>query len=92
MSLNQGPTIADLLADSLIRTVMRADHVEPQALRALLDGAAGRLAAARRRRAATVFVSSTIARRRTFRETSAPAAAGRTARVSGEDCGSARCC
>jgi hypothetical protein len=91
MSLNQGPTIDDLLADSLIRTVMRADHVEPQALRALLGGAAGRLAA-RRRRAATVFVSSTIARRKTFRETSAPAAAGRTARVSGEDCGSARCC
>jgi hypothetical protein len=91
MSLNQGPTIDDLLADSLIRTVMRADHVEPQALRALLGGAAGRLAA-RRRRAATVFVSSTIARRRTFLETSAPAAAGRTARVSGEDCGSARCC
>jgi hypothetical protein len=39
MSLHKGPTIDDLLADSLIRVVMRADHVEPEALKALLNGA-----------------------------------------------------
>jgi hypothetical protein len=52
MSLNHGPTIDELLADSLIQTVMRADQVEPQALKALLNGAASRIAATRRERAA----------------------------------------
>ena len=36
------PTVDELLGDSLIQAVMRADNVEPQALRALLVGAAGR--------------------------------------------------
>jgi len=43
MSLNHGPTIHELLADSLIQTVMRADQVEPQALRVLLHVAASRI-------------------------------------------------
>jgi hypothetical protein len=38
-------TLDDLLADSLIQTVMQADRVEPEAVRALMDGAARRLAA-----------------------------------------------
>ena len=41
------PTLDDLLADSLIQTVMQADRVEPEAVRALMDGAARRLAAGR---------------------------------------------
>jgi hypothetical protein len=67
MSLHHGPTIDELLADSLIQTVMRADQVEPRALRALLNGAAGRIAAGRRERAAerssVVFVRSSGERR-----------------------------
>ena len=39
MAHRNAPTIDDLLADALIQKVMRADHVEPQALRSLLDGA-----------------------------------------------------
>ena len=44
MSLKHGPTIDDLLTDSLVQTVMRADHVEPQALKTLLNGVASRIA------------------------------------------------
>jgi hypothetical protein len=40
-------TLDDLLADSLIQTVMQADRVEPEAVRALLDGAARRIAMGR---------------------------------------------
>jgi len=31
------PRIDDLLADSLVQAMMRADHVEPDALRSLMD-------------------------------------------------------
>ena len=41
------PMIDELLGDSLIQAVMRADKVEPQGLRILLAGAAGRIAARR---------------------------------------------
>lgn len=51
MSLHHIPTIDDLLADSLIQKVMGADRVEPQALKALLAGAAARIAAGREARA-----------------------------------------
>ena len=54
MAYRSAQTIDDLLADSLIQKVMRADHVEPQALRTLLDGTARRIAESRR--AATVQV------------------------------------
>jgi hypothetical protein len=47
MSLSYNPTIDDLLADSLIQTVMRADHVEPQALRSLMHGVASQVAESR---------------------------------------------
>jgi hypothetical protein len=91
MSLRYSPTVDDLLADSLIQAVMRADRVEPQALKSLLTSAALRIGAGRRRRALTVFVRSAIDRRKTPRAADAPLAAGRTARVASEDCGSARC-
>ena len=58
-------TIDDLLADSLIQKVMLADHVEPQALRTLLDGTARRVAEARR--TATVQVGQDLGRRGSFR-------------------------
>ncbi len=94
MSLHHGPTIDELLEDSLIQTVMRADQVEPRALRALLNGAASRIAATRQERAAgrsgVVFVKSPSERRE--REPDAPLAARRAPRVRGEDCRSALCC
>ena len=47
MTQRERPMIEELLADSLIRTVMRADHVEPQDLRSLMEGAAARIVARR---------------------------------------------
>ena len=92
MSLYHNSTIDELLADPLIQTVMRADQVEPQALKALLNGAASRITATRRERAAersgVVFVRSPSERR--GREPDAPPAARQAARVRG-DCGSALC-
>ena len=44
MSLRQSETIDELLGDSLVQAVMRADNVEPQALRTLLADASFRLA------------------------------------------------
>ena len=94
MSLHRNSTIDELLADPLIQTVMRADQVEPQALRALLNGAASRIIATRRERAAersgVVFVRSPSERR--GREPDAPLAARRATRVRGGDCRSALCC
>jgi hypothetical protein len=37
----------DLLSDSLVRAVMRADHVEPEALRSLANAASSRIASRR---------------------------------------------
>jgi hypothetical protein len=94
MSLLRNSTIDALLADSLIQTLMRADQVEPQALRALLNGAASRITATRRARAAersgVVFVRSKSERGR--REPDAPLAALRAPRVRSGDCRSALCC
>jgi hypothetical protein len=94
MSLHRNSTIDELLADSLIQTVMRADQVEPQALKALLNGDASRIAATRREHAAersgVVFVRSPSERR--GREPDAPLAARRATRVRGGDCRSALCC
>ena len=65
MAYGSAETIDDLLADSLIQKVMLADHVEPQALRTLLDGTARRIAESRR--AATVQVGQDLGRRGLFR-------------------------
>ncbi len=86
MSLLRNSTIDALLADSLIQTLMRADQVEPQALRALLNGAASRITATRRARAAersgVVFVRSKSERRGRNR-TRRSSLAGRRAYVAG---------
>ena len=50
MRSSAAPTVDELLADSLVQAVMRADHVEPQALRTLLGRSARRLADSRRAR------------------------------------------
>jgi hypothetical protein len=47
MSLRHNPTIDELLGDSLVQAVMRADKVEPQPLRTLLADTAIRVATAR---------------------------------------------
>ena len=47
MLLRHSPTIDELLGDALVQAVMRADKVEPQALRTVLTEAAKRLCANR---------------------------------------------
>ena len=49
MSPRPDPNLDDLLSDRLIQAVMRADRVDPHALRAMLAGVTSRVA---RRRAA----------------------------------------
>ena len=44
-------TIDDLLSDSLIQVLMRADRVEPQTLKTMLGGVAVKVSASRRARA-----------------------------------------
>ena len=94
MSLNHRPTIDDLLADSLVQTVMRADHVEPQALKTLLNGVANRIA--RRpegsQRPAAHFIGLTNDRRPPARSGNASQVARRVARRRDTGCGPAICC
>jgi hypothetical protein len=93
MSLRHGPTLDDLLADSLIQTVMRADHVEPEALKALLNGAARRIAAGRAsQRPNAVFVPSGSDRRTASCAARSPIGVRRSRRVHDGDCGTALCC
>jgi hypothetical protein len=66
MAYGSAQTIDDLLADSLIQKVMLADHVEPQALRTLLDGTARRIADSRR--VPAVQVGQDLRRRGPFRQ------------------------
>jgi hypothetical protein len=65
MAYRSAETIDDLLADSLIQKVMLADHVEPKALKTLLDKTARRLADSRR--AVAVQVGQDLGRRGSFR-------------------------
>jgi hypothetical protein len=92
MPLRHATTVDDLLSDSLVQMIMRADHVEPHQLNALLSGAAGRVDAARRERgsprASAASENATGDRRNRLREPSARLAG----RVSGGNCGSALCC
>jgi hypothetical protein len=55
----------DLLSDALVRAVMRADHVEPEALRSLANAASSRIAA-RRDEDAPHRPVSRLGRRRAF--------------------------
>jgi len=91
MSLHHSPTIDELLGDSLVQTVMRADNVEPEALRTLLANAAYRLANARReQRSASGFLAkSPIDRRASSRGATAPA---RVRPALASPCGSTLCC
>ena len=87
MAYRNAETIDDLLADSLIQKAMLADHVEPQALKLLLDGTARRIAESRR--AATVQVGQDLGRRGFFR---GPVLLMRpTARTTGGECGASLC-
>jgi hypothetical protein len=80
-------TIDGLLADALIQQVMRADRVEPQALKDLLDGAARRIADPRR--AGSVQVGPDLGRRGSFRD---PLLLMRpTARTTEGECGASLC-
>ena len=87
MAYRNAETIDDLLADALIQKVMLADHVEPQALKTLLDGTARRLDDSRR--AATVQVGQDLGRRGSFRQ---PLLLMRPAtRTAGAECGASLC-
>jgi hypothetical protein len=87
MAYGSAQTIDDLLADSLIQKVMLADHVEPQALRSLLDGTARRIADSRR--ASAVLVGQDLGRRTTFR---GPLLLARPlTRTPGGECGASLC-
>jgi hypothetical protein len=87
MAYGRAQTIDDLLADSLIQKVMLADHVEPQALRTLLDGTARRLADSRS--AAQVQVGQDLGRRGWFR---GPLLLTRAStRATGGECGASLC-
>ena len=87
MAHQSAPTIDHLLADPLIQMVMRADRVEPLALRSLLDGTARRIAAARR--SAAVQVGQDLGRRGWSR---GPLLLMRpTPRATGGECGASHC-
>ena len=83
-------TIDDLLGDSLIQAVMRADRVDPQALRTLLAGAATRVARSGRRSTSALASGPPIDRRLTPRGANGPSRA-RPALLD-DPCGSALCC
>ena len=87
MAYRSAQTIDDLLADSLIQKVMLADHVEPQALKSLLEGTARRIAESRR--AGSVQVGQDLGRRGSFR---GPLLLMRPApRATGGECGASLC-
>ncbi len=86
MAHQNAPTIDHLLADPLIQKVMRADRVEPQALKSMLHGAARRIAD--RRRETTVQVGQDLGRRGSLR--SPPLLMRPAARADGE-CGASLC-
>jgi hypothetical protein len=87
MAYRTAQTIDDLLADPLIQTVMRADHVEPQALKTLLTGTARRISDSRR--ASAVQVGQDLSRRGSFR---GPLLLIRpTTRTTGGECGASLC-
>jgi hypothetical protein len=81
-------TIDDLLADSLIQKVMLADRVAPQALKALLDGTARRVAESRR--AGAPQLGQDLGRRGSLRQ---PLILMRPkTHPTGGECGASLCC
>ena len=88
MAYRSAQTIDDLLADSLIQKVMLADHVEPQALKTLLDGTARRIAefAASRPPCRSGRISAGAARFADRSLLTRP-----TTRTSGGECGASLC-
>jgi hypothetical protein len=87
MAYPNAPTIDTLLADALVQKVMRADSVEPQGLRNLLDRTARRIA--EQRRAAGVQVGPDLGRRGSLR--APPLLARPAARAANGECGTALC-
>jgi hypothetical protein len=92
MSLRHSPTVDELLGDSLVQAVMRADNVEPQALRTLLTEIAARVAGAPvdQRPMNGLMTRPPIDRRPTSRGATSPARV-RSAALA-DPCGSAFCC
>jgi hypothetical protein len=87
MAHRNASAIDDLLADTLIQKVMRADRVEPQALKTLLHGTARRIAEARH--AGSVHVGQDLGRRAGPRPLMLMRPSPRT---TGEECGASLCC
>jgi hypothetical protein len=65
MSLNSVSTVDELLADGLVQSVMRADHVEPGELKTMLNGVAARIAHGRQneRKGLRFFAAPRLERR-----------------------------
>jgi hypothetical protein len=91
MLLRRNLTLDDLLADSLIQTIMQADRVEPETVRALMDGAARRLAAGRASQHNGVAFARTDGYGRTALRAANPPRAARPLRARNGD-GAALCC
>jgi hypothetical protein len=92
MSFSHASTVDELLADGLIQAVMRADHVEPTELRALLGGVAGRIARRREgeRKAARFFATPRLEWRTNSGDANALARALLTPVAN--TCGAGLCC
>ena len=92
MSLRHSSTIDELLGDSLVQAVMRADNVEPQALRSLLVDAAVRVTGAHveQKPASRLLAKPPIDRRPAYRGANAPARVRPSSLA--DPCGSALCC
>jgi hypothetical protein len=86
MTLRQDPTLEELLGDPLIQAALRADHVDPAALRTLFGAVAGRVAASRALEPARTAAAKPPADRR-----AAPWGAGALPLPLADACGAAFC-
>ena len=89
MTHRYAPTIDELLGDQLILAVMRADRVDPRALRAQLEGAANRIAG-HRERTQHFIAKPPVEKRPSLWDANAHACIGLTPFA--DPCGSALCC
>lgn len=93
MLLRHAPTVDELLADGLIQAVMRADRVDPRALKTMLGGVASRIVA-RREAAPKRFGSVFAVPRLTWRPNAGDADGAPLALPApiADACGAAMCC
>jgi hypothetical protein len=86
MTLRNEPTISELMADPLVRSMMSADRVDPHALEAMLHSLAPRIA--RRRRPALAYRPQPLFDARAAVPTVSPGQAAAAAKTPRDICGS----